>query len=72
MENPIKKTTRSQAIALKCKDCIFDSCAPGSWRKQVEECPSYDCALYLHRPRSKSRKITKEKAPIKGPNSLQD
>lgn len=59
MEKPIKKTTRGQAIALKCKDCIFDSCAPGSWRKQVEECPSYDCALYPHRPRSKSKKIIK-------------
>lgn len=46
--------TRGQAIAAKCKDCIYDKCAPGNWRQQVTACTSVSCPLYEYRPRSKS------------------
>lgn len=39
-----------KAINLKCKDCIYDSLCPGTWRKQVEECTSKDCSLWPVRP----------------------
>ena len=41
---------RAAAIAAKCKDCIYDPYERGSWRKQVENCPIPDCALYPYRP----------------------
>lgn len=42
--------TRNEAIAAKCRDCIFDSEAAGTWRQQVTVCPSTDCALWRFRP----------------------
>ena len=42
--------TRHQAIRAKCKDCIYDECAPGTWIKQVSDCTSTDCALWPFRP----------------------
>jgi hypothetical protein len=37
-----------------CKQCIYDPQAGGTWRKQVEDCPCFDCPLYDKRPRSKA------------------
>lgn len=46
------KSLRS-AINAFCKACIFDrEGASGSWRQQVEACPSLDCPLYPVRPKS--------------------
>lgn len=42
--------TRSQAIAAKCRDCIFDRNAAGQWTAQVAACPCTDCALWGFRP----------------------
>jgi hypothetical protein len=44
------KRTRQQAINAKCKDCIYDHLAGGTWRDQVERCGGTDCPLYPHRP----------------------
>lgn len=42
--------TRSAAIAAKCRDCIFDSQAAGTWRQQITVCPATNCALWRFRP----------------------
>jgi hypothetical protein len=46
--------TRQQAIDAKCKDCIWDDLADGTWRMQVEQCELTDCALHPYRPKSRS------------------
>ena len=38
------------AINAKCRDCIHDPCAPGTWREQVAQCSSINCALWPLRP----------------------
>ena len=38
------------AIAMKCKDCIYDPLAPGRWREQVDSCTSTTCPLFQYRP----------------------
>ena len=47
-ENSMRK-----AINLYCKECIYDPYAAGegSWRNQVENCPSAGCPLWTHRPK---------------------
>ena len=43
--------SRTKAINEKCKDCIYDPKAPGTWREQTEACPSEkSCALWPYRP----------------------
>lgn len=42
--------TRGQAIAAKCRECIHDDLAAGTWRQQVTACPVTDCALWTFRP----------------------
>jgi len=39
-----------KAINEKCKDCIYDNLAEGTWLKQVELCTCSDCPLYPVRP----------------------
>ena len=43
-----------KAINGKCKDCIYDDLAAGTWRQQVTICSSEDCPLFHVRPKSKS------------------
>ena len=43
-------TTRSAAIAAKCKDCIHDPAAAGTRREQVAACQCTDCPLWRFRP----------------------
>jgi hypothetical protein len=43
------------AINAKCKDCIYDDCAPGNWRQQVAACTISTCSLHPYRPKSKPR-----------------
>jgi hypothetical protein len=45
------------AINAKCKDCIYDDCAPGNWRQQVAACTISTCSLWPYRPKSKPRAI---------------
>ena len=51
--------TRQQAIDAKCKDCIWDEYADGTWRMQVEACELTACALYPYRPKSRSNAPSK-------------
>ena len=48
--------TRQQAIEAKCKDCIYDPCEEGTWRQQAERCELMNCALWLYRPKSRSKR----------------
>jgi hypothetical protein len=45
-----------KAINDKCRDCIYDSCAPGNWRQQVQACTISTCSLWAYRPKSSSAK----------------
>lgn len=44
------KHTRGQAIAAKCRECIHDPMAAGTWREQVAACCCTDCPLWAFRP----------------------
>jgi len=39
-----------KAINAKCRSCIHDELAAGTWRQQVTLCPVKNCALYPVRP----------------------
>lgn len=41
-----------KAINDKCRDCIYDACAPGNWRQQVQACTISTCSLWVYRPKS--------------------
>ena len=57
--------TRQQAIDAKCRECIFDDLADGTWRMQVEQCELTACALYPYRPKSRSNAPSKaDSAPV--------
>lgn len=43
--------TRSEAIQLKCRECIFDQYAYGTWREQAANCTSTTCPLFDFRPK---------------------
>jgi len=45
-----------KAINAKCKDCIYDALAAGSWLEQVFQCTMEDCGLYPYRPIPRARK----------------
>ena len=47
-----KRPSMRWAIDLKCKDCIYDPLAGGTWRQQVEECTAKDCPLWGLRPKA--------------------
>ncbi|GEM_PF-4515505 len=50
-------TSRQKAINLMCKDCIYDDHEHGTWRQQVEDCPSRrSCPLWNFRPTSVGKK----------------
>lgn len=39
-----------KAIDEKCRDCIYDKGAPGTWRQQVAACAITTCSLHEYRP----------------------
>ena len=39
-------------VNAKCIECVYDDQEPGTWRKQVENCPSVACPLHSVRPTS--------------------
>lgn len=55
-----------KAINEKCKDCIYDPSAGGTWLKQVELCTMTDCPLYEYRPVPSSSKLRVKSPPKKG------
>ena len=44
-----------KCINDKCRDCIYDEKAGGTWRQQVTVCTSTLCPLYPVRPVSKGK-----------------
>ncbi len=52
-----KRKGRKAAIDAMCCHCIYDPRAmgAGSWKKQVTECTSNDCPLFVYRPISTSQ-----------------
>lgn len=51
--------SRTKAINDYCKGCIYDPKAPGTYREQIENCPSgpgskVPCPLWPYRPVSVS------------------
>ena len=44
------RTSRVEAIAAKCRDCIHDPDTAGTWREQVAACGSGNCPLFAVRP----------------------
>lgn len=55
------KRSYKAAVVAMCKGCIYDPQAPGTWRKQVEECTATGCPLYPVRPVSNYRDSEGEK-----------
>jgi hypothetical protein len=43
------------AVNAQCYDCIYDKSDIGTWRQQVEACPSINCPLYCQRPKAISK-----------------
>ncbi len=39
-----------EAINAKCRECIHDDAAPGTWREQVAQCSVPRCRLWPVRP----------------------
>ena len=48
-----KRQSFREAINRKCRDCIYDDQAPGTWRQQVTLCAAKSCSLYELRPKTK-------------------
>jgi hypothetical protein len=44
--------SRLKAINEKCRECIYDSSCPGTWRQQIAACTSPKCPLFPYRPLS--------------------
>lgn len=53
-----------KAVDEKCKDCIYDPLAGGTWRQQVEACEMRDCSLWPLRPITRKKDPTKPKGPL--------
>lgn len=53
-----------EAINRKCRECIYDQNDAGTWRKQVENCTSYQCGLYDHRPKPHNKAKTVGKTEL--------
>jgi hypothetical protein len=51
----LKPKSLRLAINAQCYDCIYDKADVGSWRQQVEACPSINCPLYCQRPKAISK-----------------
>ncbi len=47
---PPQLPTRGEAIALKCRDCVHDEAAVGTWRQQISACHLTACPLWRFRP----------------------
>ena len=58
------KLTRQEAIEQNCKDCQYDELAGGTWKDQVEACPSKKCPFYEHRPVSERTRKVRQEAKI--------
>jgi len=50
----MEKLSLRKAIDDKCKSCIYDPLAAGTWRQQVTLCSVTSCPLFPVRPVTKS------------------
>lgn len=57
--------SRAQAINAKCRECIHDPAAKGTWREQVGACVSSNCALHPFRPMPRSVKTEEDLAALR-------
>jgi hypothetical protein len=46
----IPRNSLRSAVDAKCKGCIYDQLAPGTWREQVAACSTSNCELFDVRP----------------------
>lgn len=60
-----------RAIDAKCRECIHDPFARGTWREQVEGCSSSNCALHPFRPRSRARRNVSAHTSTEAPQPAQ-
>jgi len=63
-----------KAVNDKCKECIYDPKAGGTWKSQTESCPSTTCPIHPYRPvtAETARIRAKEKKAIKnGGNNIE-
>ncbi|WP_340676588.1 hypothetical protein [Paraglaciecola sp.] len=51
----LKPSSLRLAINAQCYECIYDKSDIGTWRQQVEACPSVDCPLFCQRPKATSQ-----------------
>lgn len=68
-----KKLPPSKAIAVFCKECIYDPHGGnGSWINQIEECTAPECPLYEHRPLTGNTReiLREEKVAAMSPEEL--
>jgi hypothetical protein len=49
-----------KAIDAKCRECIYDRLAGGTWRAQTHACELTKCALWPVRPKSESVRFAHE------------
>jgi hypothetical protein len=49
MTIPARSSLRS-CVNAKCRSCIYDPLARGTWREQVADCASSNCPLHEVRP----------------------
>ncbi len=50
LDKMVKKGGLRALINAKCIDCSYDELDAGTWRKQVKNCPIFDCPLHSVRP----------------------
>ena len=67
--------SRTTAIYEYCKGCIYDPKAPGTYREQVENCPSgpsakVPCPLWPYRPVTLTTGIGRRTPRDKTPNTV--
>ncbi len=48
--NTLARLSLRSAVNAKCKACVYDPLARGTWREQVADCGNPACALYDVRP----------------------
>lgn len=57
LKNRLPRPSMRQAINAKCRECIYDPIGGrGTWREQVGDCVSANCALHPLRPMPSKRK----------------
>ncbi len=58
------RLTRQQTIDVNCKDCNYDELDVGTWRDQIERCPSPQCPFFEYRPLTTATKKRLQRAKI--------